>query len=123
MGKRGMGFSVSRGPLLCAFGGPVRVGISAIEVGYKFWGVFQMLHGFPGTVTRGESLPLDQVVELTPSSLSPYLLDFFDLIFFFSIDKVRRWSGIVRPVQRRLFIGCLEVGVDHRVYLPLRRQF
>src|SRR6266702_8658880 len=116
-----MGSSVSRGLLLCVLRGPVCIGISAIEVGYKFWGVFQVLHGFPGTVTRGESLPLDQVMEFTPSSLSPYLLDFFDLIFFFSIDKVRHWSGIVRPVQRHFLIRCQEVGVDHRVYLPLGR--
>src|SRR6266702_3120410 len=41
--------------LLCAFGRSFFVGVSAIEVGDKFWGVFQMLHGFPGTVTRGET--------------------------------------------------------------------
>ncbi len=38
-----------------SFGGRV----SAIEVGNKFGGVFQVLHGFPGAVTRGETLPLD----------------------------------------------------------------
>ncbi len=45
--------------LLCSLGRSFFVGVSAIEVGDKFWGVFQMLHRFPGAVTRGETLPLD----------------------------------------------------------------
>ncbi len=38
------------------------VTISAIEVGDEFGGVFQVLHRFPGAVTRGETFPLDKVM-------------------------------------------------------------
>ncbi len=84
--------------LLCVLRCPFRVGILAIEVGDKFGGVFQVLHRFPGAVTCGETLPLDQVMEFASLSLSAYLLYFFNFIFFFSIDKVQCWSGIVQPV-------------------------
>jgi len=45
--------------LLSLFGRSFGIWISVVEVGNKFGGVFQMLHGFPGAVTRGETLPLD----------------------------------------------------------------
>src|SRR6266704_1746812 len=45
--------------LLCVFGRSFFSGVSAIEVGDKFWGMFQMLHGFPGTVTCGKTFPLN----------------------------------------------------------------
>ena len=48
--------------LLCSLGRSFFVRVSAIEVGDKFWGVFQMLHRFPGAVTRGETFPLDKVM-------------------------------------------------------------
>src|SRR6266702_1966610 len=57
-GKRDCSFAAASVRLLCLFGRSFLVGVSAIEVGDKFWGVFQMLHGFPRTVARGESLPL-----------------------------------------------------------------
>jgi len=50
---------VFKGPSLYVLRCPFHIGISAIEVGDKFWGVFQMLHRFPGAVTHGETLPLD----------------------------------------------------------------
>ncbi len=109
--------------LLCVLGRSFFVGVSAIEVGDKFWGVFQMLHGFPCTVARGESLPLDEVMKLAPSALSADFLYFFGFILLFSIDQVRWGSGKVWAVQRRLLIGCQEVGMYHRVYLPLRWEF
>jgi len=46
-------------PLLSFVGRSFGVGVSAIEVGNKFRGVFQVLHRFPGAVTRGETLPFD----------------------------------------------------------------
>src|SRR6266702_3572338 len=84
--------------LLCCLGRSFFLRISAIEVGDKFWGVFQMLHRFPGAVARGESFPLDQVVEFTSSALSADFLHFFGFVFFFSIDKVRWRSGEIRAV-------------------------
>src|SRR6266702_1989742 len=43
--------------LLCVFGRSFFSGVSAIEVGDKFWGMFQMLHGFPGAVACGKTFP------------------------------------------------------------------
>src|SRR6266702_3193504 len=100
--------------LLCAFGRSFFVGVSAIEVGDKFWGVFQMLHGLPRTVARGESLPLDKVMKLAPSALSADFLYFFGFVLLFSIDTVRWRSGEVRAVQRRLLLWCEGFGVDYR---------
>ncbi len=50
---------VSLALLLCSSGRSFFIGVSAIEVGDKFWGVFQVLHGLPHTVTRGETFPLN----------------------------------------------------------------
>src|SRR6266702_7373579 len=44
--------------LLYPFGRSLFVGVPAIEVGDKFWSMFQMLHGFPGAVTCGKTFPL-----------------------------------------------------------------
>ncbi len=60
--------------------------------------MFQVFHRFPGTVTCGKSLPLDQVMEFAPSALSVDFLYFFSFVFFFSIDKVRWRSGEVRAM-------------------------
>src|SRR6266702_2668392 len=98
--------------LLCVFGRSFFSGVSAIEVGDKFWGMFQMLHGFPGTVTCGKTFPLNYVVEFAPSALSADFLYFFGFVLLFSIDKVRWRSGKVRTVQRRLLIWCQEC-YDH----------
>ncbi len=59
VGRGGWGLSVLRGPLLCLLRCSFCIWILVIEVSDKFWGVFQVLHGFPGAVTRGESLPLN----------------------------------------------------------------
>ena len=45
--------------LLCLLGRSFFVGVSVIEVGDKFWGVFQVLHWFPCTVACGKTFPLD----------------------------------------------------------------
>jgi len=97
-GEEGMIVCRPKIPLLCFLRCSLFGGILAIEVGDKFWGVFQMLHGFPCTVTRGESLPLDYVVEFAPSALSVDFLDFFGFVLLFSIDKVRWRSGKVQAV-------------------------
>ena len=63
--------------------------------------------------------PLDEVLHLAPSSKSLQLEDLFDLIFFFSIDKVRRGSCEIRPVELGLMIRGQQVCVEDVVYLPL----
>src|SRR6266702_8573024 len=97
-GKRDRLFAAASVRLLCLFGRSFFVGVSAIEVGDKFWGVFQMLHRFPGAVARGETFPLYQVMEFAPSALSADFLYFLGFVLLFSIDKVRWRSGEVRAV-------------------------
>ena len=64
--------------------------------------------------------PFDQVLHLAPSSKSVRLEDLFDFVFFFSIDKVRRWSGKVRSVELGFMIRGQQVCMEDVVYLPLR---
>src|SRR6266702_7011484 len=63
--------------LLCPFGRSLFVGVSAIEVGDKFWSMFQMLHGFPGAVTCGKTFQLHWVGEFGP------LIFLADFLYFF----------------------------------------
>jgi len=53
------GYVALRVLLLSLVGRSFGIRISAIEVGNKFGGVFQVFHRFPGAVTRGETPPLD----------------------------------------------------------------
>jgi hypothetical protein len=50
---------------------------------------------FPDVVTFGISFPLDQILEFLISSKVMITVDELHLIFFFSSDKVRWWSGEV----------------------------
>ncbi len=54
-----------------------------------------LISRFPCVVTFGVALPFNEILELLCSpelSVCNYL---FDLIFIFSIDEVRQWSGEV----------------------------
>src|SRR6266702_1157281 len=84
--------------LLCVSGRYFFSEVSEIEVGHKFWGMFQVLHRFPGTVTCGTTFPFDQVVEFAPLALSADFLYFFGFVLLFSIDKVRWRLGEVWAV-------------------------
>jgi len=59
VGRSDEGYFALKVLLLSSVGRSFGVRISAIEVGDKFGGVFQVLHRFPGAVTRGETFPLD----------------------------------------------------------------
>ena len=63
--------------------------------------------------------PLDKVLHFAPSPKSSRLEDFFDFIFLFPIDKVRRGSCEIRSVEFGLLIRGQQVCMEDVVYLPL----
>ncbi len=69
----------------------------------KFRGM-NLVSWFPCVVAFGISFPFDEVLQpFRPSELS-VCDDSFNFVFFFSIDKVRRWSGEVWAVRSRFMI-------------------
>ena len=60
---------------------------------------------FPCIVTFGVSFPPDQELELFVSPRIAMCLDRLHLIFFFSGDKVRQWSGEVGAMCGSFAIG------------------
>ena len=64
----------------------------------KFRGM-NLVCWFPCVVTFGVSLPFDEILQPFQSSELSVCDDSFYFVFFFSIDKVRRWSGEVWAVR------------------------
>ena len=52
----------------------------------------------PFVIALGEAFPFDQILELPRLTITPMAYDPFDLLFFFAVDQVRRWSGEVRSM-------------------------
>src|SRR5579863_7084386 len=85
---------------------------------YEIWGVY-LVSWFPGVITFRVAFPLKEVLELfsPPMTLvAPYLLH---LVFRFSRDKVRWWSGIVGSVRVRFDVWGKQASVEYRVDVPL----
>ncbi len=60
----------------------------------KFRGM-NLVSWFPCVIAFGVSFPFDEILESFRSSKLSVCDDSFDFVLFFSIDKVRRWSGEV----------------------------
>jgi hypothetical protein len=60
---------------------------------------------FPGVVAFGVPFPFDEVLECSGSSMTSVVNDTFHFVFFFSVDKIRWWSGEVRAVRSCFLIG------------------
>ncbi len=54
-----------------------------------------LISWFPCVVALGISLPFDEVLELSGSSMLSVCDDSFNFVFLFSVDEVRGWSGEV----------------------------
>ncbi len=54
-----------------------------------------LISRFPCVVAFGVSFPFDEILEPPGSSMLSVCDNSFDFVFFFSVDKVRRWSGKV----------------------------
>ena len=57
----------------------------------ELWSV-DLVSWLPGVVHFWVSHPFDKVLKSSSPSRAPMINDPFDLILFFSFDKVRRWS-------------------------------
>ena len=81
------------------------------KVGHPLFVLFDQIWGvngvgrFPCIVALWVSFPLDQELESFVSPKVAVCLDGLHLVFFFSADKVRWWSGEVRAVCRSFAIG------------------
>jgi len=64
----------------------------------KFRGM-DLVSWLPCVVAFGVSFPFDEILESFHSSELSVCDDPFDFVFFFSIDKVRGWSGKVWAVR------------------------
>ena len=70
----------------------------------ELWSV-DLVSWLPGVIHFQVSYPFDEVLESSSPSGAPMINDPFDLILFFSFDKVRRWPRVVGPVCVRFVIG------------------
>src|SRR5713226_6500237 len=70
----------------------------------EVWGM-DLVSWLPGVVHLGVSLPFDEVLESSSPTGVPVIDDFFNFILFFSFNKVRGWSRIVRTMCSRFTIG------------------
>ena len=73
---------------------------------------------FPGIVSLGVSLPLDQVLESSPSPEVAMISDGLDFIFFLSVDDVWGRSREIGSVLFCLIVQGQKPGVENVVYCP-----
>ena len=57
-----------------------------------------LISWFPCVVAFGVFLPFDEVLKPSRLSIKMVINDALHLVFLFSVDKVRWWSGEVWPV-------------------------
>src|SRR5258707_15604895 len=69
----------------------------------EFWGV-NLISWFPGVIGFWIPLPFDQVLEGLRLPRVSVINDLLNLIFFFSLDEVWGWSGIVWSMGCRFAI-------------------
>ena len=84
------------------------------------FGSMDLISWFPSIVAFGVSLPFDEVLELSGSSVLSVCDDSFDFVLFFPIDKVRGWSGKVWTVRSCFVVGSQERCVKHIMNSPIR---
>jgi len=70
----------------------------------EVWGM-DLVSWLPGVVCLRVSLPFDEVLESSSPTRVPVIDDFFNFVLFFSFNKVRGWSRIVRTMCSRFTIG------------------
>ena len=61
--------------------------------------------GFPSVVTFGVPFPFHEVLQGPIAPEGPVIANLLHFVFFFSVDKVRWWSGEVRAVCGSFAIG------------------
>jgi hypothetical protein len=79
----------------------------------------QVGHGFPGVIAFRVALPLDQILQLSPSSMTLVAPDGLDLVLFFAFYQVRGWPRVILAVFFCLDVWGKDQSVEYRVYGPL----
>jgi hypothetical protein len=87
----------------------------------KFFHMRKVCFRFPCVVRRHIAFPFDKV--LIPVSSFSVADDCFYLVFFLSINKIRRRFNEVSSVCFIFLVRSKEVRMEHRVKFPLVRQF
>jgi hypothetical protein len=85
-------------------------------VGFEdIWGM-DLCRWFPGIVAFWVSLPFDEVLEGSGSSMMSVADDALNFKLLFSINQIRRWARKVWSMGGRFLIGgekrCMEYVVD-----------
>jgi len=70
----------------------------------ELWSV-DLISWFPSIVCFRISYPLDEILEGPRPPYMSMIDNLFNLVFFFSSDKVRRWPQVVGSV-----CGCFAIG-------------
>src|SRR6266436_5910748 len=83
------------------------------------FGGMDLISWFPCIVTFGVTLPFDEVLELSGSSVLSVCNDSFNFVLFFPIDKVRGWSGEVWAVRSCFVVRSQERCVKHIMNSPI----
>ena len=76
---------------------------------------------FPGVVSRGVSLPLDEVLEVSPLPKITVIDDGFDFILLFSINDVWGRTREIVPILTSFSERSQEPGVEDVMDGPGRR--
>ena len=60
----------------------------------------------PFIIALREAFPFDEVLKLLRFTIMPMAYDSFDLLFFFAVNQIRRWSGEIGSVIAGFSIWC-----------------
>ena len=61
---------------------------------------------YPFVIAFGETFPFDQVLEFLRFTVTPMTYDSFDLLFFFTVNQIRRWPGEIGSMIAGLPVRC-----------------
>ncbi len=84
----------------------------------KFRGM-NLARRLPCVVTFGVSLPFDEILQPFQSSELSVCDDSLYFVLFFSVDKVRRWSGEVWAVRSCFIVWRQKGRMEHVVDSPV----
>ena len=72
---------------------------------FDFFQGMHLVSWFPCIVTFRVSFPFDEILELSSPSMTSVVNDALHLIFLFSVNQVRWWSGEIGSVCCGFSIG------------------
>ena len=64
--------------------------MKAMKIRNSFFSMAELGRRFPFAFLTRKTLPLHEILEVAPTKARVY--NFFDLLFFYSCDKIRGWG-------------------------------